>query len=538
MIKIKSRVILTGLFIFLASNSSYAVDLAGIYNEALKTDPTYKVAEATWLSAKENLPLAMVGTGSAGSGLFPNVTATGAWVRTGLRTTNTPIVKYTDKQFVLTATQPIFNLATWSGIRQAGFGVRSAYATYMAAGQDLINRVATAYFEILRANETLQYTVKEKEADKWELITDLQKYKVGLTAVTGVYNSQASYDTQISTEISNRATLRDNAENLRVITGHVYSDFKTLPDQLPAVVPTPADMDAWVQIATNQSYGIKSARMSMFQNQQAIKTAMAGMAPTVNAVGSYEYTDYSAGYVRTSPGQKISVNEAQIGLALNFPILRGGYTWVNTKQARANYLEASDNLQLTYASTLNSTRQSYLAITTGIAEIDADAQSILANEKNLEATRAAYLVGTRTMVDVLYAIAQLYSAKKSWANARYDYIEALFQLKYNAGTLSPKDIAVVNGWLDGDAQMQYTQPSYKQDPYYNAGSIALLKDKKQWNGSMAEASSTGTVAKTAAKMVVPSKPVAAVKQVEAAKQRMLPPPVVEASQEPRLPMPN
>jgi outer membrane protein len=547
---LKSRLLFASMASFLTVGGAYATDLAGVYNQALKTDPTYKVAEATWLSAKENLPLALVGTGAAGTGLFPNVTVGGLLAKSRIKTSGSSNSKttYTDKQYTLTVTQPIFNLATWSGIRQAGFGVRSAYAAYVAAGQDLINRVAIAYFEVLRANETLQYTIKEKEADKWELITDLEKYKVGLTAVTGVYNSQASYDSQIATEISDRTTLRDNAENLRVIVGKLYSSFKQLPAKLPAVIPTPASMEAWVKLAAKQSYAIKSARMTMWQNQQAIKTSMAGVAPTLNATGSYEYDDYSAGFATNNPGQKTSTKSGQVGLALNFPLVQGGYVWVNTKQARANYLQASDNLQLTYANTINSTRQSYLSISTGIAEIDADAQSVLANEKNLEATRAAYLVGTRTMVDVLMAIADLYSAKKSWASARYDYIEALFQLKYNAGTLAPKDVATVNSWLQGSVKMKYTQPSYKKDPYYNAANIALLKGYNRPSQSTSSSSKKSKQQKTASRAVVKpaAKPVSKPKAVavpakktvvKPAKKPALPSPALSNS-EPQLPMPG
>lgn len=545
MSKIKAQVIVSGITSLFVAGYAHAIDLSGVYNQALKSDPTYKVAEATWLSAKENLPLSMVGTGAAGTGLFPNLAISGLLSKNYQNSTaqGANNSDYNDKEYALTLTQPIFNLATWSSIREAGFGVKSAYATYIAAGQNLINSVATAYFEVLRANENLQYTIKEKEADKWELITDLQKYKVGLSAVTGVYNSQASYDQQIAIEISDRTTLRDNAENLRVLTSKLYTTFRQLPAKLPTVVPAPANMSKWVAIATKQSYAIKSAQMTMLQAKQAILTSAAGVAPTVNAVGNYNYDDQSQA-VSSATGNNARVKTGYVGLALNFPLIQGGYTIVNTKQTRANYLEASDNLALTYANTTNSTRQSYLSITSGIAQIDADYQTIIATQKNLEATRAAYLVGTRTMVDVLIAISQLYNAKKEWAGARYDYVEALFQLKYDAGTLGPKDIATVNSWLRSGVKMQYTQPSYKKDPYYNAARIEMLKHpnvkapkaaskmpavsgkpiamKKKAPAKLAKKAAPTKVAKTAKKMVVLSaKPLPA-------KQAALPAPVASA----------
>jgi outer membrane protein len=510
--KMKLQLFACGVVSLFVVSYAEAIDLAGVYNQALTSDPTYHVAEATWLSARQNLPLAMVGTGAPGTGLFPNLTAGGLlsknYQKSSLAGANNQ--SYNDQEYTLTLTQPIFNLATWSSIRQAGFGVKSAYATYIAAGQDLINRVAQAYFEVLRANETLQYTIKEKEADKWELLTDLEKYKVGLTAITGVYNSQASYDQQISGEINNRTLLRDQAENLRVITGKLYTTFKQLPAILPVVVPEPANMAQWVAIAAKQSYAIKSAQMTLLQDKQAILTNLTGVAPTLNAVGNYNYDHYSQSFSTSSGGARITNKTGYVGLALDFPLVRGGFTWVTNKQARANYLQASDNLELIYANTINSTRQSYLSIVSGIAQIDADQQTIIANEKNLEATRAAYAVGTRTMVDVLTAIAQLYDAKKEWASARYDYVEALFQLKYNAGTLGPKDLETVNSWLTYELAMQYTQADYKKDPYYNAARIQTMKKPTEESRSNAQRTKQTDQARKIAQPKQPALPAPAI----------------------------
>lgn len=459
----------------LVAGAAQAVDLVQAYNHALQNDPTYKVAEATWLSAKEARPLAMVGTGVAGSGLFPNLEASAEYNRNKYRHINNgdQNYSYNSRELTLTLTQPIFNLETWSGIREAGYGVKAAYATYMAAGQDLINRVANNYFEVLRAQEDLQYTITEKEAVKAQLINDLQKYQVGMTAATGVYNSQASYDEQVSNEITNRNLLLNKAENLRAITGQLYQTFIGLPlSKLPVVVPKPSNMSGWVETATEQSYAVKSAKMTLLQKRQSIKTNLAAYAPTVSAVGSYDH------FSTSGAGQSVatSYNRTYAGVAVDFDLFDGGHTLVMNRQKKADYLNASDNLALVYATTKNSTRQAYLAVVSGIAKIDAGYQRIIAQQKNLEATRAAYRVGTRTMVNVLEAISDLYSAKKAWAGARYDYLEALFQLKYAAGTLSPADLVVVNAWLKKGIRMQYQQPSYKKDNYYDAA-MHLAKRK-------------------------------------------------------------
>ena len=56
-------------------------------------------------------------------------------------------------------------------------------------------------------------------------------------------------------------------------------------------------------------------------------------------------------------------------------------------------------------------------------------------------------VGTRTTVDVLNARRDLFAAKRDYAQARYNYVNSILQLKQAAGTLSRADLETINKWL-------------------------------------------------------------------------------------------
>ena len=62
-------------------------------------------------------------------------------------------------------------------------------------------------------------------------------------------------------------------------------------------------------------------------------------------------------------------------------------------------------------------------------------------------------MGTRNIVDVLMAQRTLYRAKRNYANARYDYIISMMNLKAMAGQLSPKDIFELDNWLNPDIRI-------------------------------------------------------------------------------------
>ena len=65
---------------------------------------------------------------------------------------------------------------------------------------------------------------------------------------------------------------------------------------------------------------------------------------------------------------------------------------------------------------------------------------------------SGFEVGTRTIVDVLLSTRALFRARSNLANARYNYIQAILQLKQAAGILTDDDLTLVNNWIVRPAQ--------------------------------------------------------------------------------------
>ena len=146
--------------------SIFADDLVQIYRQSLASDPTFKRAQADWLTDKEKLALAETGTGALNTGLFPNLTGTAQLGKSYQKITSGPASasnSFDSNQYLLTLTQPIFNYQTWKQIGSARYSVKGATATYLAAAQDLMSRVSTAYFNVLRASDKLRYTLSTKK---------------------------------------------------------------------------------------------------------------------------------------------------------------------------------------------------------------------------------------------------------------------------------------------------------------------------------------------------------------------------------------
>lgn len=447
-----------GLLSMFFLEAASADDLMTVYKQALQNDPTFAQAESTWWSAKQDLPISV-------SAYLPQVTAGNTFQRiwASNNTSNTSHGWYTQNALSLSATQAIFNYNVWTNIREQAANVKSATATYFGSIQSLMQRTTSAYLSVLGAYDTLAFTLANKQSDYRQLVTAQQQFKVGLIAITGVYDAQSSYDQAVADEISNRNNLYNQLENLRAITGQRYSSLKGIQDQVPLVTPVPNNIDTWVQIANKQNYTLESANYSAIAAHEAILNEASGYLPTLNAVAGYANTDNSNSQNVANTANEIS-NGGSYGLALSWTPFSGGSTYFSTKQARYNYLTALGVLDAAHRTVVNQTRQAFLGVISGISRIQADKQTIISAQNALKATQAGYLVGTRTMADVLIYVTQLYSNENTYMQDQYAYINNIILLKLEAGTLSENDLVQVNKWLS----KQVVLPLPKD--YYNGAS--------------------------------------------------------------------
>ncbi|MDF1654110.1 MAG: TolC family outer membrane protein [Coxiellaceae bacterium] len=439
---IRFRQVLIGVTALLSFSvqSAFAENLTQVYRDALQNDPTFKQAEANWLTIKQNLPIAE-------SSLFPTFNLTANLDKNYTKTPNIGTDGfYSTNNFGMTITEQVFDFANWMQISGAKYQVRASTATYMAAIQSLMNRTAAAYFETLKAAASLRFIIANKNST-WQLyVQSEQKYKVGLIAITPVYDAQAKYDIAVSQEIEARNEVHDRLEDLRAITSKFYTHLSSLGSkQVPLFIPVPKNIDKWTSIATKQNWGIVSDKYTLLFQKRQIQRTAAGNYPTLDANAAWTSTNYNAQGVDLG----LSSNKAGTvaGLSLNFPFFQGGLISAETQQEEYKYMRASATLLLTYRTVVNDTRQAYLGIIAGISGVKADRQSVISNRNSFRATQAGYAVGTRTMVDLLQALTQLYNTERTYVLAQYDYIINLVSLKQNAGTLSTKDLAKINSWL-------------------------------------------------------------------------------------------
>ena len=430
----------------------FATDLMDIYKQALEHDTVFKNAYDTYMASTEAVP-------QARAALYPQVGITSQLSRNIQRYSfgSSPVVSssvtsggsklnFGSNQWQVTASQAIFNYKAWAQIQQAKASVKTAQATFNDAAQNLILRTAKAYFDVLFAKDTLEFAEAKKRANKRQYDQATQRYNVGLDAITSVYEAKAAYDQSIATVISARNNQVNQSENLRKLTNHVYETLAPLRDsKIPLIKPEPDNVNEWIDTGLRQNYKLFAAKYSLESAKENVKSVSAGNWPVLaiqsNASQTHNSISDASFYAPTKQ------TEANVALAMNFPIFQGGLVQSQTRQAQYNYKSSSELLEQTYRDIEVNSRIAFNTIIDGISKVKADRQTIISQKNSLESTEAQFEVGTRTMVDVVNAQQKLFEAQEQLANDQYDLISSILTLKYLAGSLNVNDLEQVNSWL-------------------------------------------------------------------------------------------
>ena len=427
---------LLSLTLLLGSASLHADTLLDVYRQALESDPQLRAAEAAWMAAQEARP-------QSRAGLLPQIEASANATRTTQEMLQPGSSKesYNSRGYTLSLNQSLYNQQNYVQLRQADAIIAQAGASYEASRQGLILRVAEAYFNLLSANDDLATAEATKRAISQQLRQTQQRFEVGLSAITDVHEAQAGYDAAVAAEIGAKNGLDLAREALREIIGQEPVTLAKLGEDMPLLTPQPANIEQWMERALEQNLALLAADAATRTAAEGIKLRQAGHYPRLGLFANHSYTDNTDASTGTE-----SKNTA-VGVQLSVPLYSGGLTTSQTREARALYNQANENLEQQRRATVRDSRSAFLGVTAGISQVLARKQALSSAQTALEATQAGFEVGTRTMVDVLGAQSQRFLAQRDYSRARYDYALASLRLKQAAGMLSEDDVVEVSSWL-------------------------------------------------------------------------------------------
>jgi outer membrane protein len=426
----------------LLAPSVHAQSLQELYDAARAYDASFLAARALADSSQYRLEQVRALN-------RPNVSAVGSLTR---NETDPPPsatnpegarIGVTTGALTLSGRQPLFNRSNSTTIDQAERSLEIAKADLQIAEQDLIVRVAQAYFDVLVAKDALAATQANKQAAGEQLASAKRNFEVGTATITDTREAQARFDLGTAQEIAADNDLRAKRIALDQLVGRTGVEPKPLatPVALPAVAP--GNVEDWVGPSQGGHPSIRKAQLGLDIAKLETEKARAGHLPTVDAVGSLGSSH--ANYNRL--GVNGTTSSASIGVQVNVPIFSGYSVQNRIKETLVLEEKSRNDLEAARRSVAQSTRVAFFGVQSGQAQAKALEAAEASSKLALEATQLGYRVGVRVNLDVLNAQRDLYNTQRDLSRARYDSLLATLRLRQAAGTLQPSDVNAVNALL-------------------------------------------------------------------------------------------
>ncbi len=407
----------------------------------------YEIArafDATYLAARAQADAAEYRAAQAKSLGLPTLSAN---LRGVARQIDLPRTDYNSNnalQSELNGRYPLFNRANQATMEQAERTLIASKAELEAAEQDLIIRLAQAYFDVLAAKDDVALARTNKTYILEQLASARRNFEVGTATITDTREAQSRADLATAQEIAAENALLNRRIALAYLVGR--RDIEPLPLATPVVLPTvvPANVEEWVTVADTVHPQVTRARVALEVARLEIDKAKAGELPTVDAVASFGANHASGSSNQIIPG---TTRTGTIGVELNWPLYTGGAVQNRIKETVSLEQRSREEFESARRTVAQNTRVAYFGVQSGEALVKALEAAESSSRLSLEATQLGYKVGVRVNIDVLNAQTQLFQTQRDLFKSRYDVLVNSLRLRQASGQLTPNDLLAVNSLL-------------------------------------------------------------------------------------------
>jgi outer membrane protein len=417
-----------------------ATDLLEIYHAAQGQDAVFAAARAAREAGREKLTqgraLMLPSVNLNANSTFNDIDTQ----YKGATFLPSGVTRYNTHGYGVTLVQPLFREQNWALYTESELQVAQSEAQFKVAEQDLVLRVAQAYFDVLIAQDSVHLAAAQKTAIAEQLEQAKRNFEVGTATITDTHEAQARYDLIVAQEIAAQSNLEVSRRALQQLIHAVPGELNPLGAAFQFEPPQPASVDKWVEEAQLNNHQIAIAQAAAQLAEKEVDRNRGGHLPTVDLVANYSNTTSNG----STFGVGSDVRAKSVGVQLNMPLFQGGATQSRWREAEANRERARQELENARRNVELQTRQAYLGVVNGIAQVQALQQALKSSESLLGASKLGHEVGVRTNLDVLNAQQQAYSTRRDLYQAEYNYLLSRLRLKAAVGGLAEADLSKVN----------------------------------------------------------------------------------------------
>ena len=416
-------------FSAVSANATASTGLTDIYQMAVNHDAQLAQQRAEYQASKESVK-------SVKASLLPEISADGSYFinQTDLAADSGDV---TSTDLSITLNQPLYNKAIWSRFEQAKYVTDQAKSSLQNAEQDLILRVANAYFKVLLAQEDVRLSNAQEKADKLQWDRAQASAEVGLGSRSDVLQAKSSFDLTKSQRISNQNNLDVAFEELMKLTGKPVMSLDSL--QADAKLPSETfDMEKWAQLSADNNLLVKQVEAQFKTATEEVAAQKAGHWPVVGLQAKITDTRYSS--YDSSQYDNLGNTGSRIGINVSVPLYAGGGTTAKVSEARFNQTSAQQALRDSREQARLNARIQVRSVERGESLVAALREAVKSNSSFLEAAEEGYKVGLKNLLEVLTARSNLYNAQRNLMEAMHNQVLNRLNLEATVGDLTAEDL--------------------------------------------------------------------------------------------------
>lgn len=429
------------LIILACSQMAQAEDLLGVYEQALQADPQLQ-------SAKVKIDIGSAQKGQALGQMLPQITASGNWSAnkqtvSGSRQDSTS--NFHGTRYYVSLNQTLVDFAKFWEWRRASKVEDQYAAEAIEAHNQLMFSVVERYFNELEAEDQLNFAKTEKLAAEKQLEQIQKQYAKQIVKITDLYAVEARLDQIIATEILAESQRVTAQQSLRELTGVSPAELSKLRDGVD-YQEIQGDLQQWIEMAESQNPAISAKQIAIEAAENNVTTQKSKYLPVVDL--QLNYYDTNTGFQSANLGANVQTEVAAINVSV--PLFSGGTTTHQMFEAKHRLQLSKNDNEAAIRGITKETSDAFLSANANARHIKAAQKALDSAGKSREAMERGYHYGVVTISDVIKAQQDEFSAKKDFAQAKYNYIKNRIRFMHAIGSIAEENLQEINGWLEAN----------------------------------------------------------------------------------------
>jgi outer membrane protein TolC len=330
--------------------------------------------------------------------------------------------------------QPIYEGQFFPARKKAKEAVEFSMESYGQTIQDVLFKVAQAYYEVLKDERLVQNARETLDLAQEELRVSTVKFKAGDVTEDAVLRAELNISRAQSKIVKNLNSLMLAQDVLKRLTG--VEEQKVRIVEPPKLLEKTMDYDEQLRGALENRYDHRRAAVAVKMAESDIELVRAKFHPRLRA--SWDY------YKVSDPGWQQEDNYWVALLKLEIPLFEGGQRYYDLKEKRESLRQAKLALEESKQNIQVDLKGAILKMETEKALLDNSTKEVELAKKNYEITFAKYQYGAAIFSNLTEALVYLDSARTGLITSTFDHQVSILNVQRARGQLAQEYIAKAN----------------------------------------------------------------------------------------------